>query len=80
MVAGIYFHEGFAVVHFQQTPNPRALEDPAVAMLVSFVAAFLSAFLDALTVMAVIIAVSLGFYAVYNAVSCRIGGSAGRCS
>ena len=44
-----------------------------IALLFSFMGAFLSAFLDALTVTAVVIAVGMGFYEVYQQARSKIG-------
>ena len=68
MVAGIYFMKDLLLFIFSKLliyVRSKIL----LSFLMSFVAAILSAFLDALTVMAVIIAVALGFYAIYNAVA-----------
>ena len=68
MVAGIYFMKDLLLFIFSKLLiNIRSKY--ALSFLFSFVAAFLSAFLDALTVTAVIIAVALGFYAIYTSVS-----------
>ncbi|MYD43770.1 MAG: sodium/proton antiporter NhaB [Gammaproteobacteria bacterium] len=67
MVAGIYFMKDLLLFIFSKLLiliRSKLL----LSFLFSAVAAFLSAFLDALTVMAVIIAVILGFYAIYNTV------------
>ncbi len=68
MVAGIYFMKDLLLFIFSKLLI-HVRSKILLSLLLSFVAAFLSAFLDALTVMAVIIAVSLGFYAVYNSVA-----------
>ena len=68
MVAGIYFMKDLLLFIFSKLLI-YVRSKIVLSLLISFVAAFLSAFLDALTVMAVIIAVSLGFYAVYNSVA-----------
>ena len=68
MVAGIYFMKDLLLFIFSKLLI-YVRSKLILALLFSFVAAFLSAFLDALTVMAVIIAVALGFYAVYNSVA-----------
>ena len=68
MVAGIYFMKDLLLFIFSKLLI-YVRSKLILSVLFSFVAAFLSAFLDALTVMAVIIAVTLGFYAVYNSVA-----------
>ncbi len=68
MVAGIYFmREGLLFTFTKILLGVRS----KLALAVAFVgtSAFLSAFVDALTVTAVIIAVALGFYAVYHRVA-----------
>lgn len=67
MVAGIYFMKELLLFIFSKLLI-YVRSKVALSLLISFTAAFLSAFLDALTVMAVIIAVSIGFYAIYNSV------------
>lgn len=68
MVAGIYFMKQLLLFVFTKivvgVKSKRTL-----SLLFSLVAAALSAFLDALTVTAVIIAVAVGFYAVYHKVA-----------
>ncbi|MEW6365091.1 MAG: sodium/proton antiporter NhaB [Acidobacteriota bacterium] len=68
MVAGVFFMKPFLSFVFT-----RLLVSIKNKMLLSlsflFLGAFLSAWLDALTVMAVMIAVALSFYEVYNSVS-----------
>lgn len=71
MVAGIYFMKDLLLFIFSKlliTIRSKLL----LSFLFSAVAAFLSAFLDALTVMAVIIAVILGFYAIYTSVVAKL--------
>ncbi len=71
MVAGIYFMRDLLIFIFSKIliyVRSKIL----LALLVSLTAAVLSAFLDALTVMAVLIAVTLGFYAIYNAVAANL--------
>lgn len=68
MVAGIYFMKDLLLYVFTKILlNVRSKK--MLSFLFSFVAAFLSAFLDALTVTAVLIAVGVGFYAVFHRVS-----------
>ena len=65
MVAGIYFMKELLLFTFTKIllgVRSKAL----LSFLFCFTAAFLSAFLDALTVTAVIIAVSTGFYSIYQ--------------
>ena len=67
MVAGIYFMKDLLLFIFSKIlifVRSKVL----LSFSISIVAAFLSAFLDALTVIAVLIAVSIGFYAVYTSV------------
>ena len=68
MVAGIYFMKDLLLFIFSKIliyVRSKVL----LSLVFSFTAAILSAFLDALTVMAVIIAVSVGFYAIYTTVA-----------
>ncbi|WP_137972683.1 sodium/proton antiporter NhaB [Pseudomonas sp. F(2018)] len=68
MVAGIYFMKDLLLFLFSRLllgVRSKAL----LALLFCLLSAFLSAFLDALTVTAVIIAATLGFYAVYHRVA-----------
>jgi len=68
MVAGIYFMKDLLLFVFTKILlNVRSKK--MLSFLFSIVAAFLSAFLDALTVTAVLIAVGVGFYAVFHRVS-----------
>ena len=68
MVAGIYFMKDLLLFIFSKILiNVRS--KLLLSFSVSAVAAVLSAFLDALTVMAVLIAVSVGFYGIYNSVA-----------
>jgi NhaB family Na+:H+ antiporter len=68
MVAGIYFMKDLLLFVFTKILlNVRSKK--ILSFLFSVVAAFLSAFLDALTVTAVLIAVGVGFYAVFHRVS-----------
>ncbi|MBU2985683.1 sodium/proton antiporter NhaB [Saccharophagus degradans] len=65
MVAGIYFMKDMLLFVF--TKILLGIRSKLLlSLLFSFVAAVLSAFLDALTVTAVLIAVAVGFYAVYH--------------
>ncbi len=65
MVAGIYFMKSMLLFVF--TKILIAIRSKILlSLLFSLVAALLSAFLDALTVTAVLIAVAVGFYAVYH--------------
>jgi Na+:H+ antiporter, NhaB family len=72
MVAGIYFMKQLLLFIFT-----KILLDIKSKILLSlafcFAAAFLSAFLDALTVIAVIISVTVGFYAIYHKVASGSG-------
>jgi len=68
MVAGIYFMKSLLLFVFTKIlihVNSKSL----LSLLFCTVAAVLSAFLDALTVTAVLIAVAVGFYAVYHRVA-----------
>lgn len=68
MVAGIYFMKDLLLFAF--TKLLLSIKSKVIlSVLFSVVAAFLSAFLDALTVTAVLISVSVGFYAVYHRVA-----------
>lgn len=68
MVAGIYFMQQMLLFVFTKLLlNTRS--KVVLSLLFSLSAAFLSAFLDALTVTAVLITVSVGFYAVYHKVA-----------
>lgn len=74
MVAGIYFMK--ELLHFLFTKVVIKIRSKMlIALLFSFMGAFLSAFLDALTVTAVVIAVAMGFYEVYQKARSIIGGS-----
>lgn len=65
MVAGIYFMKDLLLYVF--TKILLGIRSKIIlSLLFSLVAAVLSAFLDALTVTAVLIAVAVGFYAVYH--------------
>ena len=68
MVAGIYFMKNLLLYVFSELLI-SVRSKIILSFLFSFVAAFLSAFLDALTVTAVIIAVAIGFYAIYTSVA-----------
>ena len=65
MVAGIYFMKDLLLFVFTKILL-GVRSKMLLSLLFSFVAAILSAFLDALTVTAVLISVSVGFYAVYH--------------
>lgn len=68
MVAGIYFMKDLLLFAF--TKLLLSIKSKVIlSVLFSAVSAFLSAFLDALTVTAVLISVSVGFYAVYHRVA-----------
>lgn len=67
MVAGIYFLKDMLLYVFTKLLL-KVRSKAFLSLLFSFVAAVLSAFLDALTVTAVIIAVAVGFFAVYHRV------------
>ena len=67
MVAGIYFMKDLLLFVFQNSAQRQIKK--ILSLLFSLVAAVLSAFLDALTVTAVLISVSIGFYAVYKVAS-----------
>lgn len=68
MVAGIYFMKNLLLFIFTKLLlNIRS--KIWLSLVFSAMAAFLSAFLDALTVTAVLIAVGVGFYAVYHRVA-----------
>ncbi|MBB5210672.1 sodium/proton antiporter NhaB [Microbulbifer hydrolyticus] len=68
MVAGIYFMKNLLLHVFTKLLiNVRS--KTALSLLFCGVSAILSAFLDALTVTAVLIAVAVGFYAVYHKVA-----------
>lgn len=68
MVAGIYFMKNLLLFVFtKMLLNIRS--KILLSLSFSAMAAFLSAFLDALTVTAVLIAVGVGFYAVYHRVA-----------
>ncbi|MDX7988520.1 sodium/proton antiporter NhaB [Xenorhabdus sp. 12] len=65
MVAGIYFMKQLLLFVFTKLLlNIRSKKMLALAFCLA--SAFLSAFLDALTVIAVVISVSVGFYAIYH--------------
>ncbi|MDR0218986.1 MAG: sodium/proton antiporter NhaB [Enterobacteriaceae bacterium] len=65
MVAGIYFMKQLLLFAFTKLLlNIRSKKMLALAFCLA--SAFLSAFLDALTVIAVVISVSVGFYAIYH--------------
>ncbi|MCP5206647.1 MAG: sodium/proton antiporter NhaB [Hahellaceae bacterium] len=68
MVAGIYFMKSLLLYVFTKILL-GIKSKPMLAMFFSFVCGLLSAFLDALTVTAVIISVSVGFFAVYHKVA-----------
>ncbi|MBN8431906.1 sodium/proton antiporter NhaB [Microbulbifer salipaludis] len=68
MVAGIYFMKSLLLYVFTKLLiNVRS--KTTLSLLFCGVSAILSAFLDALTVTAVLIAVAIGFYAVYHKVA-----------
>ncbi len=68
MVAGIYFMKDLLLYVFTKILlNVKSKK--MLSLLFCLVAAVLSAFLDALTVTAVLISVSVGFYAVYHKVA-----------
>jgi NhaB family Na+:H+ antiporter len=72
MVAGIYFMKD--LLHFLFTRVViKVRSKMMIALIFSFMGAFLSAFLDALTVTAVVIAVAMGFYEVYQRARSKIG-------
>ena len=74
MVAGIYFMKD--LLHFLFTRVVLKVRSKVfIALIFSFMGAFLSAFLDALTVTAVVIAVAMGFYEVYQRARSVIGGT-----
>ncbi|MCE0492872.1 Na(+)/H(+) antiporter NhaB [Vibrio salinus] len=74
MVAGIYFMKQLLLFIFTKILlEIRSKIALSLAFCIS--AAFLSAFLDALTVIAVIISVSVGFYAIYHKVASGKGSS-----
>lgn len=74
MVAGIYFMKD--LLHFLFTKVVVKIRSKMlIALIFSFMGAFLSAFLDALTVTAVVIAVAMGFYEVYQRARSELGGS-----
>jgi Na+:H+ antiporter, NhaB family len=68
MVAGIFFLKELLRFIFTRI-FVRVRSKSLLSLLFCFSAAVLSAFLDALTVTAVIIAVALGFYAIYHKVT-----------
>jgi Na+:H+ antiporter, NhaB family len=68
MVAGIYFMKDLLLFAFSRILM-RIRSKLVVSLLFCASGAFLSAFLDALTVTAVLITVSLGFFAVYHKVA-----------
>ncbi len=68
MVAGIYFLRELLLFIFTRL-LVRVRSKVMLSLMFCFSSALLSAFLDALTVIAVIITVSLGFYAVYHRVA-----------
>jgi len=75
MVAGIYFMKNLLLFVF--TKILLGIRSKILlSLLFSLVAAVLSAFLDALTVTAVLISVSIGFYAVYHRFASGKKGSA----
>lgn len=73
MVAGIYFMKDMLLFVFTKILL-GIRSKMLLSLLFSFVAAVLSAFLDALTVTAVLIAVAVGFYAVYHRFASGAGG------
>lgn len=74
MVAGIYFMKD--LLHYLFTRVVIKVKSKMlIALIFSFMGAFLSAFLDALTVTAVVIAVAMGFYEVYQRARSEIGGT-----
>ncbi|SDK26137.1 sodium/proton antiporter NhaB [Microbulbifer yueqingensis] len=68
MVAGIYFMKGLLLFLFTRLVL-SVRSKTLLSLLFCAVSALLSAFLDALTVTAVLIAVAVGFYAVYHRVA-----------
>ena len=68
MVAGIYFMKGFLAWVFTKILFCTRSK-VKLSLMFSLAGAFLSAWLDALTVTAVMIAVTLSFYEIYNRVS-----------
>ncbi len=68
MVAGIYFMKSMLLYVFTKI-LVKIRSKTLLSLLFSLVAGLLSAFLDALTVTAVLIAVAVGFYAVYHKVA-----------
>ncbi|WP_237060786.1 sodium/proton antiporter NhaB [Microbulbifer sediminum] len=68
MVAGIYFMKGLLLFLFTRILL-KVHSKTLLSLLFCGVSAALSAFLDALTVTAVLIAVAIGFYAVYHRVA-----------
>ncbi|MBV7314426.1 sodium/proton antiporter NhaB [Shewanella sp. NIFS-20-20] len=68
MVAGIYFMKQLLLFGFTKMIT-KVRSKTVVSIMFCSAAAFLSAFLDALTVIAVIIAVAVGFYAIYHKVA-----------
>lgn len=74
MVAGIYFMKDLLQYLFTKVVI-KVRSKALIALIFSFMGAFLSAFLDALTVTAVVIAVAMGFYEIYQKARSRIGGT-----
>jgi NhaB family Na+:H+ antiporter len=68
MVAGIHFVKDLLLFVFTKLLI-RVRSKIGISLAFTLMAAFLSAFLDALTVIAVIIAVGVGFYAIYHKIS-----------
>ncbi|WP_337879578.1 sodium/proton antiporter NhaB [Rheinheimera sp.] len=68
MVAGIHFVKDLLLFVFTKLLI-RVRSKTTLSLAFVCMAAFLSAFLDALTVVAVIIAVGIGFYAIYHKIS-----------
>ncbi len=68
MVAGIHFVKDLLLFVFTKLLI-RVRSKIGISLAFTTMAAFLSAFLDALTVVAVIIAVGIGFYAIYHKIS-----------
>ncbi|MAL96883.1 sodium/proton antiporter NhaB [Hydrocarboniclastica marina] len=75
MVAGIYFMKDLLLFAFTKI-LVGIRSKSALALFFSLTAAFLSAFLDALTVTAVVISVTVGFFAVYHKVASEQTGQA----
>lgn len=68
MVAGIHFMKDLLLLVFTKLML-KFQSKVGISIAFCLMSAFLSAFLDALTVIAVVISVSMGFYAIYHKVS-----------